>query len=85
MGRVSDFVLMAFCTTVWYLLGIVSAIATPQMQVREPNQSRKTKNFLPKNDCLFNARSPYIQCAVNPTEVCDQCIYFVEYEEWEYN
>ncbi|MBE9207836.1 hypothetical protein IQ244_15165 [Nostoc sp. LEGE 06077] len=87
MGRVSDFVLMAFCGTVWYLLGIISAIATPRMQVREQTQSRQSQNYLERNDCLFNARSPYIQCAVNPMEKCDECIYFgeyVEYEEWKY-
>ncbi|MBE9006141.1 hypothetical protein IQ259_14035 [Fortiea sp. LEGE XX443] len=78
MRRVFDFILMVFCGTIWILLGMLSAIASPQMQVREQNQSRKHKNFLGKDDCLFNARSPYIQCAVNPSEVCDKCIYFVE-------
>ncbi|MCC5638541.1 DUF6464 family protein [Nostoc sp. CHAB 5844] len=84
MRRISDFVLIVFCSTVWGLLGIISAIATPPMQVREQSQSRKRQHFLVENNCLFNARSPYLQCAVNPSEVCDQCIYFVEYEEWKY-
>ncbi|MBU7584235.1 MAG: hypothetical protein KAF91_15190 [Nostoc sp. TH1S01] len=83
MRRISDLVLLAFCGAVWYLLGIISAIATPPMQVREKSQSHKPQKFLEKNDCLYNARSPYIQCTVNPAELCDQCIYFVEYEEWD--
>lgn len=84
MRGVSDFVLMAFCAVTWGLLGMLSAIASPRMQVREQSQNRKRQNFFAEDDCLFNARSPYIQCAVNPTEVCEKCIYFVEYEEWKY-
>lgn len=84
MRRISDFLLMAFCSAVWGLLGMLSAMSSPQMQVREQNQSRKRQNKFAEDDCLFNARSPYIQCAVNPTEVCDIYVYFVEYEEWKY-
>lgn len=84
MRCISNFILMAFCGAVWGLLGMLSAIASPQMQVREQTQSRKHQNMFAENNCLFNARSPYLQCAVNPSEVCAQCIYFVEYEEWQY-
>ncbi|OCQ97099.1 hypothetical protein BCD64_16075 [Nostoc sp. MBR 210] len=79
MRRIADFALMVVCGGVWYLLGMISAIATPPMQVREENHSRKPQNLLDQRDCLYNARSPYIQCAVNPSELCDECIYFVEY------
>lgn len=26
--------------------------------------------------CIFNARSPYIRCAVNPTGLCQDCRYY---------
>lgn len=84
MQHVCDFVIMTFCGIVWGLLGILSAIASPRMQVREQNQSRQRQNFISKNDYLFDVRSPYIQYGVNPSEVCDQFIYFVEYEVWKY-
>lgn len=77
-----DFILIVFCGSIWALLGIISAIASPAMQIREQNQHHKRQNFLNKKDCLFNVRSPYIQCAVNPTEVCDRCADFVEYQEY---
>lgn len=82
MQRVFDFVLLAFCSTIWFLLGMLSAIATPRTTFIEEHQSHKNQNFLDKVECLFNAPSPYLQCAVNPIEDCDKCIYIVGYRDW---
>jgi len=82
MRRIWEFVLLAFCGTIWFLLGMLSAIATPQIKFREEPQNHKHQNFLDEFDCILNARSPYIQCAVNPSEDCDKYIYLIGYRDW---
>jgi hypothetical protein len=31
--------------------------------------------------CEFNARSPYIRCAVNPGGLCQNCIHYVHHQD----
>ncbi|MBD2436934.1 DUF6464 family protein [Nostoc sp. FACHB-110] len=82
MHRALDFMLLAFCSSIWFLLGMLSAIASPRVISREESPSQKHQNLLEEFDCLFNARSVYLQCAVNPQEDCTRCIYLAEYREW---
>jgi Family of unknown function (DUF6464) len=82
MRRVFEFILLAFCGTIWILFGMLSAIASPRLKFRKEHQSRQHQSFFEEVDCLFNARSPYLQCAVNPAEDCNKCIYLVGYREW---
>ena len=35
-----------------------------------------TKYFIGDTNCLNNAQSPYIRCAVNPEGPCDECSHF---------
>lgn len=33
-------------------------------------------HYLGDQNCLYNARSPYLRCAVNPDGPCEDCSYF---------
>ena len=35
-----------------------------------------TKYFIGDTNCINNARSPYIRCAINPEGPCDECVHF---------
>ena len=35
-----------------------------------------TKYFIGDTNCINNAQSPYIRCAINPEGPCDQCSHF---------
>ncbi|WP_052055666.1 DUF6464 family protein [Myxosarcina sp. GI1] len=35
-----------------------------------------SKRYIGDLSCLYNARSPYIRCAVNPQGPCKECFYY---------
>ena len=35
-----------------------------------------TKYFIGDTNCVNNAHSPYIRCAINPEGPCDECVHF---------
>ena len=35
-----------------------------------------TKYFIGDTNCINNAQSPYIRCAINPEGPCDECVHF---------
>lgn len=35
-----------------------------------------TKYFIGDTNCINNAQSPYIRCAINPEGPCDGCVHF---------
>ncbi|MGF1479077.1 MAG: DUF6464 family protein [Cyanophyceae cyanobacterium] len=40
-----------------------------------PNEAAP-KPFVGDTSCRFNARSPYLRCAVNPDGPCEECIHY---------
>lgn len=42
-----------------------------------------TKYFIGDTNCINNAHSPYIRCAINPEGPCDECVHFEKHHRDE--
>jgi len=43
----------------------------------DPNYELETRNyFIGELSCRFNARSPYLRCAINPSGPCENCLHY---------
>jgi len=52
-----------------------SSDAYPRSDRRRP----VTKYFIGDTNCINNAHSPYIRCAINPEGPCDECKHFEQH------
>ena len=43
---------------------------------REDRRRTVTKYFIGDTNCINNAQSPYLRCAINPEGPCDECAHF---------
>lgn len=51
---------------------VYSGDSNPTSDRRRP----ATKYFIGDTNCINNAQSPYIRCAINPEGPCDECPHF---------